>query len=147
MDESLRHAGQKRSVDRADFRTLSRGREKLVQVVTEERDVLAGAVLEDKLKTTGSAYAGDRGGREAESGSGGHLGEFAIQTILDGLILLVSGFAIVPRFESDEEEGIVRRRRQAQQVESDDGRGVFDARSIGENLLDFRTGLARAFHR
>src|SRR5260370_35234175 len=113
MDESLRHAGQKRSVDRADFRTLSRGREKLVQVVSQERDVLAGAVLEDKLKTAGSAYAGDRGGREAENGSGAQLGEVPMQTILDGLILLVFGFSIFPRFESAEEERVVRDRRQA----------------------------------
>src|SRR5207302_11116345 len=67
FDELLRHARQEGSTQAGDLGTLTGGRQEYVQVIREERDILAGAVLETEVKSAGSAHPRNRRLREADS--------------------------------------------------------------------------------
>src|SRR5580704_1572660 len=60
---------------------------------------------------------------------------------LDGLKLLGSGRAFVPRLESDYKESVVAGTHETEQAETDDAGGVFHARCVRQNVFDLRRGL------
>ena len=68
VDKLLRHAGQESGAEAGDFRPLSRGFKKDVQVSGEELNIAARTVFEDKGESAGSADAGN-GGRGKTEGN------------------------------------------------------------------------------
>ncbi len=116
FDEHLRHVGQIRREQPAQFGPLPRRRHELVQVLREKGRILAaGAVFQDERKAAGSADAGN--GRR---GKGHHLrlgdfGQGGIEVRLDGRDLFVRLFPFGPRLEGHKKEGVVGGLHLAQQ--------------------------------
>ncbi len=90
---------------------------------------------------------GMAGGEKREGDAFGNFAEIAIDVLLDLLELFIAGFALVPRLQSDEEEGVVAGADEAEQAETDDAGGVLDARGVGENVFDFARDFIGALKR
>src|SRR5262249_9537935 len=118
IHELLRHARQKRCTERADFRALPDGRHEFVQVVCQERDVLAAAILQDKREAAGSADTRYRRRRETEDSSHRKLSQFLVQTRFEGLKLFGLLFTLTPRLQSNEEESAITGPDVAEQTET-----------------------------
>jgi len=117
------------------------------QVVCQKLDILAGAILQDKRKTAGSADAWYRRRGETEDGSRRQLPEFLVQTRLDGLKLLGPVLSLIPRLQSDPKEGVVTYPDVAEQTETNHAGGVLDARRVCKNLFYLCRRRACAFLR
>jgi hypothetical protein len=126
-------------VDRpvSSFR-LARRRHELVQVVGEERDVLAGAVLEDEGEAARRADAGDRRRGERRTAGPRDLASSRLRwALMAGVALLRLG-PLRPGLEVDEEEPAVGVVDRAEQAEPDDRRVGLHARRVLQDLLDLR---------
>src|ERR1700721_4127233 len=66
---------------------------------------------------------------------------------LDGLELLCSGSALIPRLERDHEESVVAGANKTQQTETDDAGRIFHSRRAGENVFDLCRGLRCSLER
>jgi hypothetical protein len=60
---------------------------------------------------------------------------------LDGLKLLGSGCAFIPRLESDYKESVVAGTNKTEQAETDDAGRVFHTRCARQNVFDLCRGL------
>ena len=138
-DERGRQSGQ--------FLAPPRSLHELRDVCGKERDVPAGAVLEDKGEAAGGADARDRGWREGERPALRDLGELAVEVRLDGGVALLGPRALAPGLEVDEQETAVGVVHRGKERESDDGGVGPDAGGVLENLLDLADGLAGALER
>jgi hypothetical protein len=79
-----------------------------------------------------------------------HLGEFAellIQSRLDHLILLGKRLSFSPLFHGDENKCVVARPDGAEQTETDNARGIFNARCLREYVFDVTCNLRRPLQR
>src|SRR6266404_5496143 len=147
FDELLGHARQKGGRYQANFGALASGRQELLQVARQKRDVPPGTIFEHELKSPGSTDSRNCWRREAESGSLRKLAKLLVQAHLDFLILFRSGLTITPGLKRDEKEAVIRSPHKAEQTEADNTRGVFDAWRVGEDLLNLPRRCARAFQR
>ena len=77
------------------------------QIVRKERDVFAGAVLQDKRNASRSADARNRRRREAEGGPCRQIFELLVQACLDCLVLVSLALALIPGLEADPEEAAI----------------------------------------
>ena len=136
FDELLGHTGQKSAGYRANFGALASGRQKLIKVACQKRDVPSCPVFQHKLKTAGSAYSRDCRRRETEDSSFWKLAELLVQARLDLLKLFNPRFAVAPWLKSDEIEGVVTGPHKAEQTEANNARGVLHTWSIGQYIFN-----------
>ena len=136
LHELLWHAGQKGSRDRANFGAFASGRQELVQVACQKRDVPSGAILQYEGKSSGRAHSWDRRRGETKSDSFGKRAELLIQTRPDFLILFCSGLAVVPGLQRNPKKGVITRPDKAEQVKTCNASGVPDAWRTGKDLLN-----------
>src|SRR5262249_45056727 len=125
------------AVDVRELRPLARRLQELLQVLVEELDGAAAAVLEPEGEAASGAESLDRGRRERE-----HvrlhdlLAEYAVQLLQDSVDVQLLPLALVPRIEGDEVEGGVGRGRSGEEAEPGDRRDVLDALRLAQDLLD-----------
>src|SRR5262249_3377921 len=141
----LRYARQERGGDLADFGALPGGCHEFVQVVCQKRDVLAGAILQDKRKAAGGPDARDRRRGESEDSSRWKPAEFLVKTVFDGLIFFAPLFALIPWLQSNEEESVITGSDKAEQTETNHARRVLDPGGVCKNLLHLSRRSVCAF--
>ncbi len=86
---------------------------------------------------------GMAGGEKAKARAAGDLRELGVHVFEDGAVLLLRGFAMSPFLERDEEDAAVGRVDAAEEVVAGDGRVVFDARRVLQDLLALAHDLRR----
>jgi hypothetical protein len=143
--ELLRNAREKRCTDSADFRPLARCGEECRKVFCKERDVFAGAILEDKRYSTRRADARYSRWRETKRSSNREPAEFLIQSRFDGLKLCRPGRPLIPGLQTDKEKRVIASPNITEQAEPDHANGVLDAGRVCENLFHLFRCRAGAF--
>ena len=134
----LGHRGAPDAVDVGELGALPRGLQELLEVLLQELDGSAAAVLEPEREAAAGAEALDGGRLESDDARFQDLrAELSVQAADDRAREHVVALALVPGVEPDEVEGGVRRRGAGEEAEAGDRRDVLDALRLREELLDF----------
>src|SRR5207245_3025792 len=90
------------------------------QILRQELDIVAGAVLEDESESAGVADTRNSGRGKPEGNCRRQLAQFLVEMRLDRLKLFGSCRALIPGLERDKKERVVTGAHKAEQTETDD---------------------------
>ena len=147
IDKLLRNTRQESRTEAGDFRPLSSGFEKCGQIFSEKRNIATGTVFKNESEASGCADARNGRRRKTEGDSLGQLTQLAIKMRLNGLKLLGSRGAIVPRIEGDDEKCVVTGTNETQQAEAHGCGRVMNPRRIQNNFFDLCRHCGGPFER